>query len=355
MIVLRRFCSATLATSLIAVSIPTAAYAQTDDQRAGARAAGDAGLQAYNAKDWAACKDYFTRAQSLVDAPPLLLYIARCSVQLGQLVSAREAYLKIRREVVTPDKPQAFRDAKVNAETELAALEPRIPYLNINVTGGAGKTVSVKIDGADVPPALVGIPHPVDPGEHKLEASAEGMTAAPKAVTLQEGQRQDVTMELVAGAATPTPGQTGPATSDSSTPGTAPDQAPPTPVDTVSGKGPPLRTIGFVTMGVGVAGLVVGGVFFAQASSNSSDADSKYNQFHCAMSCTPDQQQQVKDLDNQASSARSVAFVSGGLGIVAVGVGLTLVLLPRHNEPPKQALTLTPVVGIGSLGLRGAF
>jgi hypothetical protein len=344
MIVARRFLLAALSAAVAVGSSGTTAYAQTDEQRAGARAAADAGLQAYDAKNWAVCKDFFGRAQSIIEAPPHLLYLARCSVQLGELVGGREAYLKVVREIIAPDKPKAFRDAQGTAETELAALEQRIPYLNINVTSGAGKTVNVKMDGVDVPPALVGVPHPVDPGTHNLEASAEGMAAASKSVTLQEGQHEDVTLELVGPA-------TGPAAPAQSSP--APE-LPPVPPDKGQG-GLPLRTIGFATMAVGVAGLVVGGVFFAQASGDTNSANSKYDQFHCLMFCPSDQQQQVKNLDNQAASAKTIAVVSGGAGIVALGAGVTLVLLPRHGVPKQQGLSLTPEFGIGSLGLRGAF
>jgi hypothetical protein len=363
MVVRRRFLSASLSFALAAASFPTVARAQTDDERAGARAAADAGLQAYGAKNWASCKDYFTRAQSLIDAPPHLLYIARCSVQLGQLVSAREAYLKIRRAPVAADKPQAFQDAKASAETELAALEPRIPYLNVTVTGGTGGPVSVKMDGVEIPSALVGIPHPVDPGTHKLEASTSGMTAAAKSVTVREGQHQDLTLELTANTAGAPPpvAPTGPAPTDpSTTPGpspTAPSSGDAAPgAETGSTGGAPLRTIGFVTMGVGVAGLVVGGIFLAKSGSDSSNATSDFNQFNCAKSCTPDQQQQVKDLDSQSTSAKTVAFVTGGVGVVALGVGLALVLWPHQDAAPApQGVTVTPVIGLGALGLHGSF
>ncbi|HEX3593789.1 MAG TPA: hypothetical protein VGL81_29270 [Polyangiaceae bacterium] len=356
MIVARRFLAATIAASLGVVALPATSHAQNDSERAAAHAEADAGLDAFNSKDWGACRDHFRRAQAIVNAPPHLLYLARCSVQMGQLVSGREAYQKLVRADIAPTKPQAFRDAKANAENELAALESRVPYLNIALKGASGKTVTVKIDAAVVPPAIVGIPYPIDPGEHTLEISADGMTTVSKTVTVHEGDHQDVALELVPNVAGPPADVATSPTGSGSMPPAGVEPALPV-ADTAGRKGgSSLRTIGFVTAGVGVAALAVGGVFFFMSTSNTNTANSKYDQFQCRTYCPPDQQQQVKNLDSQAAGAKTIAVIAGGAGIVGLGVGLTLVFLPRRDgAPPRQGATVEPMIGPGSLGLRGAF
>src|SRR5688572_27207371 len=128
-------------------------WAQTDEERAGARAAAQEGARAFEEGRFADAIDLFTRAQAPVKAPPHLLYMARAHEKLGQLVKAREAYNKITRDRIGDDAPQAFKDAQEAAKKELAALEPRIPYVTVVVKDAKGE-VSVTMDGAKVPPAL---------------------------------------------------------------------------------------------------------------------------------------------------------------------------------------------------------
>lgn len=372
----RRATASTLLVVFTASSVPLA-LAQTDEERAGARAAADAGLKAYEAKKWSDCVDLFTRAESLVHAPPHLLYLARCSEKVGRLVKAREAYLKIKNESIAPEKPKAFHQAKTDAEKELAALEPRLPYLNVKVNGANGKTVSVTMDGVAVPPALVGIPRPVDPGEHKFQATADGMASQVETITVKEGQSDSVTLNLVAGGSVASTGtgtsgsgtKTEPTTSPTTTsatttattePTTAPTSAPTTTPSADEGGGTSgLRTAGYVTLGVGIVGIGVGAFFFSQYGSKKKDADDLYDQFNCATFCTPDQQQQVTDADNKATSTRTTGLILGGVGIVALGAGITMIILGGSSSSEKKASKLTPTVqpmiGFGSFGLQGTF
>ncbi len=65
-----------VALGAILAVIPAPASAQTDEERAGARAAGLAGLEAYQAGKYDQAVDYFGRAESLMHAPTHLLYLA---------------------------------------------------------------------------------------------------------------------------------------------------------------------------------------------------------------------------------------------------------------------------------------
>src|SRR5689334_21165790 len=89
----------------------SAAHAQTDEQRAGARSLATEGASAFKDGRYKEAVDLFTKAESLMHAPPHLLYLARAHVKLGQYVKAREAYLRITKEQLGGNAPQAFRDA----------------------------------------------------------------------------------------------------------------------------------------------------------------------------------------------------------------------------------------------------
>ena len=229
------------------------------------------------------------------------MYLARCSVQTGRFVRAREAYLKITKEVIAADKPKAFHDAKKDAEKELAALEPRLATLNVKVNGANGKTVTVTMDGQPIPPALVGIPRPVDPGEHKFQATADGMASKVEAVTVKEGQSDSVTLELVPGgqvASTTVPEPKKPETAPrrlrpSSRP-PSPTTSPTTLPDHDSERHrrrlrPRARSASSPSESASSASLL-GGVFFAQSSSKKSDADAAFNDNNCAATGCPDHQ-----------------------------------------------------------------
>src|SRR5688572_13849493 len=92
-----------LTLALLFAALPAAA--QTEEEIAGARSAATPGVKAYDAGDYAQAVDLFQRAESLVHAPPHLLYMARGNEKLGHLVTARELYNKIIRETLPASAP----------------------------------------------------------------------------------------------------------------------------------------------------------------------------------------------------------------------------------------------------------
>src|SRR5215468_6119020 len=129
----RTLSSAALFLLMCATAAPS--FAQTDEQRAGARSLATEGAQAFNEGRFKDAVDLFTKAESLVHAPPHLLFMARAHAKLGQFVKAREAYLKIVKEQLAPNAPQAFRDAQATADEERKQVEPHIGRLTVKVEG----------------------------------------------------------------------------------------------------------------------------------------------------------------------------------------------------------------------------
>src|SRR4051794_4053633 len=96
----RRTVAALLTLSIAAshVAFTYVARAQTDEERAAARAAATEGAKAYDEKRYGDAVELFLKAESLLHAPPHLLYLARSYEKLGKLVKAQETYSKLTHE-----------------------------------------------------------------------------------------------------------------------------------------------------------------------------------------------------------------------------------------------------------------
>jgi hypothetical protein len=317
---------------------------------------------------WADCADLMSRAESLVHSPTHLLYMARAYAKLGKLVIARETYNRVIREQLPANAPPAFRAAQADAKKELEALKPRVPYISVVVQGAGPLPVIVTMDGVRVPDALVGVPRPVDPGEHRFQARGEGMESNVNTVTVHEGDRETVVLTLKEGGGLK-PGEAGeppedappaePASAETK-PGQEPQPlAPEQPGGADEGvqaedKGAGLRIGAYAAFGVGAVGLGLGTVFIIQRGSKRSEADDLYSQ--CAPTCPPATQDEIADLDSSADSAGTLAtvgFIVGGVGIAS---GVTLLLLSSKQAPTESAQAhIEPWIGLGSAGVRGTF
>ncbi|HEY5956331.1 MAG TPA: hypothetical protein VIV60_07265, partial [Polyangiaceae bacterium] len=148
---------------LLAIALlSTPAWAQTEQERASARALATQGIAAFNEGRSADALDLFTRAESLLHAPPHVLYMARSAAKLGQLVKAHEIYLRLVREELPAGAPQAFREAQDEARNEVKAIEPRLSSITINVKAPAGATYHVTMDDQPISNAVIGVAFPAD-------------------------------------------------------------------------------------------------------------------------------------------------------------------------------------------------
>lgn len=329
------------------------ASAQSDEQRAGARTLATEGAQAFNEGRFKDAVDLFGKAESLLHAPPHLLFMARAHAKLGQFVKAREAYLKVVKEQLPPNAPQAFRDAQAAAEEERKQVEPHIGRLKVTVEGAEGaKDLAVAVNGQPFPVVLLGVPQPIDPGEHSVTATATGFKqAAPATVSIKDAGSGAVAVKMVVDDSVPPPGAT-PAPATTSGVLSAPSGAPPSDSGS-SGNG--LRVGSYVGFGVGAVGIALGTVFVLQSSSKRKDADAAAAE--CGTPCYKDDPAAIKvaDLDDKARSAQTlgiVGYVVGGLGVAA---GVTLFILSSGSKSESSSAFVAPYVGPGALGVRGAF
>lgn len=292
---------------------------------------------------WADAIALFKRAETLLHAPPHLLYMARAYVKLGRLVEAREAYQRILHEELSASAPKAFVDAKAAASVEEKGLAARLATLTIVVEEppAGAKAIVVTMDGAEVARPLVGVAHPVDPGAHKVSAKAEGWSAAEVAVKLADGETQTITLKLshpepiVATAPTATP----------ETPETpAADSAAPAPSSHSA-----LRTAGWISLGVGVVGLAAGTFFVVKNRQKRSDAAALCPGTVCPAANRP----AMSALDDDADSAATFSWVGYGIGAAGLVAGAAMLFFSRPSA--EKSAAVTPWVGVGSAGVAGRF
>ena len=364
---MRRYAGALVA-SLFIASMVVPALAQSDEERSGARAAAQQGLDAFREKRWSDAIDFFNRAESLVQSPVHVLYLARSHAQLGKLVKARELYTKVVRYPLAANAPKAFTSAQSDAQKEVAELESRLPYVTVVVTGEGAQQASFSQDGTALPSALIGVMRPVDPGEHEFQAVTEKMASKAQKITVAEKARLTVTLPLEPrSAANPAPPPPPNATGDvPAQPATGPTQ----PVvseqgsaqlDTSSG-GSKIPAI--VAFGVGAVGIGAGVIFMLKANGKGDDADALCNANSAGLcrktgnvAVDRQREQEIRTLEDDEKSARTlsvVGFVAGGVGVAA---GVTLLILSggKSPEPPPAQAGIRPFVGPGSVGITGSF
>ncbi len=340
--------SVALITALCALA--PSAWAQSDEERANARALADQGVQAFSEGRWQDTVDLFDRAEALIDAPTHLLYSARAHAKLHHYVKARELYLRITRQQLAANAPRAFVNAQASAAQELKDVEPHIGQLTISVRGPDPKVTQVTLDGSAVHSALIGVARPIDPGEHQIRAEAPGFAGQTKRVSVDDAGKASVVLELAPAAARPVgiaPVQPAPSGN-----GEAPSAA------GSASKKKTERMAAYVAFGVGAVGLGVGTIFGLSSASKRSRADDKFTECGGAAGCMNDNplSAEVSSLDSSARTAKTLSIVGFVVGGVGVGAGVALfVLSGRHEEAPASGWSITPRIGLGSAALTGTF
>jgi hypothetical protein len=204
------------------------------------------------------------------------------------------------------------------------------------VEAPVGAQPTVTIDGEPVPAALLDLDRPTDPGVHTVEVTAAGYRKATRSVTLKEGERAPVKIPLEVDPNVPSPVAT-----EAVAPAPAPPPATITPPPAAERSGGSTgKTVGFVLLGLGAAGVVTGGVFGVLATGTKSDLDGACTD----KACPPGHEGDIRTLEQQ-STASTIAFIAGG---VALAGGTILLLTSPSSRTSVSA-------GLGSVHLGGRF
>jgi hypothetical protein len=327
-----------LALTVLAITPALEAQPVDDATRGAARNLGQEGVEAYQGGDFATASTKLDKAYRTLKAPSLGLWSARALVKLGKLVEASERYVEVTRLSVSGGDTAVQRQAQADAESELTQLRSQIPNVIVQVEGAAVDSATITVDGVPLVSTLVGERRPINPGKHVVQGTSGSATVKVE-VELTAGETKTAVLSFAPGTPTPsagaaTPEPTGGAVSSPSAPG--PD-APP------AGK-KSFKTLGFVALSVGAAGLVVGGVTGGLALGKKSDIDSSPN-------CDGNRcERSEADLVDSYSTLRTVSTVGFIAGAVLAATGAVLVLT-SPKEPEQVALR----VGPGMARLEGRF
>ncbi|WP_394831027.1 hypothetical protein LVJ94_31405 [Pendulispora rubella] len=306
-----------------------ASVARADDTTA--EALFRAGKQASERGDFKTACEKFEQSQQLEPAPGTLLNLADCEEHLGRLGLAAQHF----RLAVTHFRPS---DPRVPYAKERAATaESHMARLSLRVTEGAPPQTRVFRDGIELDPQALGQPLRVDPGEHTVMATAPGKGERTYTIRLLQGETKELAVvpsdapPVVA----PLPPKEEEPKKEEQRGISLPRSSPVTLREAEEG---PSRTLGWIALGVGGAGLAIGSIFGLQAISKKSTIDS-----HCNATCDPE------GYDAERSFDRASLWSTVGFGAALVGIGAgTYFLVARpfdrrvlvSTQPAHAGLTL---------------
>ena len=322
---------------LVMTTCATGAFAQQDEaatRSAGRKLAQDgvALLQQGKAEQ---ASEKLEKAYQLLPVPSVALWSGRALVARGNWVEASERYVEASRLTGFKGDQQVQLQAQQDAARELESLTPRIPTLVIAVVLGQAERPVVTLDGKPVPTALLGEEQPVNPGTHQINVTL-GTKQVSRQVTLAEAEKKHESITLdepasQASSATPPPGAT-------------PER------DEGAKHSGMQRTLGFVALAAGGAGLIVGGVSGGLALGKHSALQ---DGGQCAGDqCLPGARTDVSSLDT-LRAVSTIGFIAGGV-LASTGVVLLLTTKPESTARaagPRFALRVAPA----SVTLSGAF
>jgi hypothetical protein len=324
---------ATVAVALLAAA-PAFADPTPQDIQQARELSGQANA-AFEAGNYGEAEKLFAAASNLYPAAPTLtLGLARSQAKSGKYVLAKENYNKIIREQSNnSNASQAFKDALASAQAEIDGVSAKIGHVTITIDG-LPPNAQVTVDGEEVKSAGLGVPRPIDPGQHKVVAAADGYATAEASFNVTEAGSAAAKLTMVKNAA-PVTGPTGP---------TSPTEAPKTSFETKRD-----HTLAAIALGVGGAGLVFGGITGAIALGKHSTL---------AKDCTggkcPETDSKKVDSYHTMAMLSTVGFIVGGVG-VAAGAVLWFAGPTKQVQIQGNAVSVQPYFAGNGGGFAGRF
>ena len=264
--------------------------------------------------------------------------LAECEEQLGHYASSRRSWLDLKRALLV-NKDSKYDGWEADADAAANRLAPKVARLTITITerGPAGEgpladpSLKVLVNGDAIDRKLIDVALDRDPGTYKVRVEG-GKEPVEKEVTLSAGDNKSVklTVDLVEKEKK--------------------DDVPPPPIEPPKKDVPPpvegpntTRTIGYVTLGIGGVALVGAGVSLIlrqQALSDLSEACPKSFDEPCRTSSGSDARAAI----DRGKTFSMLTNILAGVGVVAIGTGVVLVVTSGKNEP-KTTLRVSPTIG----------
>lgn len=294
-----------------------------DGDRAAALTWANKAQDRFDAADYRGAVDAIREAQKHARPPTFDVLLGQAHEKLGQLVEAEAAYRAAADLALPKTAPRAWSAAQTEAKQALSRLTPTIPRLTITLTGADPSVAQVTLDDAPFQTANLGRPFAVNPGKHRISASAPGKTRVDRQVSLEARGAETVAISLLPEGPAPVP-----------TPSSSITAAPTSSADRGAPSGTSALKVGrFLSIGLTGAGAIAAGVTFGLAATATADIQSR-----CHPKCPVSEKDKVSAAGALADVATASAIVAG----VFAAAGVTLWLLPNPKSSPQVGVTATP-------------
>jgi hypothetical protein len=293
-------------------------------------------LQAYDAGRFAEARSSFHRAHEIAPTARTLRTIGMCSFNLGDYV---DALINLEAALTDPRKPLSA-DQRSHATDLITRSQVHVGRFKIRLSP---PDAVLWADGRP-PPQLASGEVLLEPGRHELLAQASGHQPSKSMLQVEGGDRTTLEIVLVP---TPTGNEVAAAPVAQSSIVAASEAPGPSPIASspaASQRGSRTQAaLGYVALGLGGVSFVAFGITTGLAASKGSNLDE-----HCRnRECEPAYHDDVDTYDRY----KLLSTVSLITGLVFVGTGVTLLL--TQSDGSTEHAAITPLLGIGSIGLRG--
>ncbi|HKY41144.1 MAG TPA: hypothetical protein VJN18_34660 [Polyangiaceae bacterium] len=307
----------------------------------------DEGRAAADASRWGEAAGKFRRALAIKDTPGIRFHLARCEEGQGAFVEALIEYDRARELMdagsKASDVEKLLPEARERVRAKVALLTLRVPQDVPNV--------SVQIDGKALSASVLGVPIPINPGRHRLQAVAVGRTAYSAEISLGLGEVREVAIALPLAT-------TAPAAQPRPEPGASARPAPATRDAASTGSGMTPRTIVLVGEASLFTAALSAGVIFTLSKSSAQDRYDEANRrvLEQVGGSDPDgtacseprlgcrELEAARQDRDHAATWATAGFVAAGAS--AAAFGLTWWLWPS-SKPPRVTVGTAP--GGGSI------
>lgn len=309
-------CSVALAASLTFTAVAPA-FAQDIAQ---AEQFFEEGNAAEQQGDCALAIEKFELALTIKETPQLHLRVGRCHAKLNHLADAYASY---------------ERAADISSESKLTDManemkrevEERVPMIMVTIEGGGG-AATLKINGKD---ASAGENVRANPGDVTIEARAPGYNAKRQKITLEEGEKKQITITL--------------------TKESEPEAPAPQPEEDSGGPGP----APFILYGVAGVGVAFGIGFLVGSMNIEAEGDERCpnrtadGEYICPADFVTEWNEELRPESNRNQAISIVSFIAAAGAATTATILLVMSGSSGEEEKPADGsavshLAVTPVV-----------
>jgi hypothetical protein len=291
------------------------------------------GLQAYDAGRVAEARTAFRRAHELDPTARTLRTIGMCSFNLGDYVDAVWNLERARAETrkpLTEEQQKQVLDLIARSNQHIGRFRVHLdpPEASLLVDGRA----ALLLDQTELLS---------EAGIHDIDARAPGHQTAHTRLNVEGGDRTTLVLKLA-----PDTASSAIARASATLPEPLPPSSEgPAPVDTASHGSSLQSTLGYVSLGTGIASLIGFGV-----TSGLAIGDKGTLEDHCPNGTCGMAERSTVERYDALRTASTITLIAGG--VFTVLGGALLLTRPSEHERTSQS-KLEPMLGLGSVGLRG--